>query len=77
MPLCRAVLLALVTRRVASATVEPESHSTLLPTWRASCHGVKTAASMLFKLVSEYEVSSGSSGLRNTRIMQRRCNGLS
>ena len=41
------------------------------------CHGVKTAASLLLELVLEYGVSGGSGGLRNTRIMQRRCNGLS
>jgi hypothetical protein len=41
-------------RRVALATVEPESHLTLPPTWRASCCGVKTMASMLFESVSEY-----------------------
>ena len=32
---------------------------------------------MLFKLVSEYGVSGGSGGLRNTRITQRRHNNLS
>ena len=31
-------------------------------------HRVETAASMLFELVSEYEVSGGSGGLKNTRI---------
>ena len=41
------------------------------------CHGVKITVSMLFESVSEYGVSGGSGGLRNTRIMQRRCNGLS
>ena len=35
-------------------------------------HGVKTVASMLFESVSEYGVSGGSGGLRNTRITQRR-----
>jgi hypothetical protein len=33
--------------------------------------------SMLFESVSEYEVSDGSGGLRNTRITQRRHNSLS
>ena len=47
------------------------------PTWRASCRRVKTMASMLFESVSEYGVSSGSGGLRNTKITQRRCNSLS
>jgi hypothetical protein len=41
------------------------------------CRGVETTASMLFELVSEYGVFGGSGGLGNTRIMQRRCNGLS
>ena len=41
------------------------------------CHGVKTVASMLFESVSEYGVSDGSGGLKNMRIMQRRCNDLS
>jgi hypothetical protein len=41
------------------------------------CRGVETAASMLFESVSEYEVSGGSGGLKNTRITQRRHNGLS
>jgi len=53
-PPSRAVPLAPVMRWVAPAIVELESHLTLPPTWRASCRGVKTAASMLFKLVSEY-----------------------
>ena len=35
-----------------------------LPDYR----GVETAISMLFKSVSEYEVSGGSGGLKNTRI---------
>jgi hypothetical protein len=41
------------------------------------CHGVKIAASMLFESMSEYGVSSGSGGLKNIRITQRRHNGLS
>jgi hypothetical protein len=32
------------------------------------CHGVETTASMLFELVSEFEVSGGSGRLRNIRI---------
>ena len=32
------------------------------------CRGVETVASMLFESVSEYGVSCGSGGLRNTRI---------
>jgi hypothetical protein len=75
--LSRVVLLAPVVRRVVPTTVEPESHLTLPSTWRASHHGVETATSILFESVLEYEVSSGSGGLRNTRIMQRRRNGLS
>jgi hypothetical protein len=71
------VPLAPTTRRVAPATVEPESHLTLSPTWRASYRGVKTVTSMLFELVSGYRVSSGSGGLKNTRNTQRRCNSLS
>ena len=43
----------------------------------ANCHGVKTMASMLFESVSEYGVSDGLGGLRDTRITQRRHNGLS
>ena len=43
-----AMPLAPVTRRVALATIEPESHLTLPPTWRASYREVKTVASMLF-----------------------------
>ena len=43
----------------------------------AMCRVVKTAASMLFKSVSEYGVSGGPGGLRNTRVTQRRCNSLS
>jgi hypothetical protein len=46
------------------------------PTWRASCRGVRTAASMLFKLVSEY----GSSVARvdsRTQESQRGRNDLS
>ena len=43
----------------------------------SGCLGVETAASMLFESVLEYGVSNGSGGLRNTRITQRRCNGLS
>jgi hypothetical protein len=42
-----------------------------------TCRGVKTAASMLFESVLEYGVSGGSGGLKNTRITQRRRNGLS
>jgi hypothetical protein len=42
-----------------------------------TCHGVETAASKLFESVSEYEVSDGSDGLRNTRITLKRRNGLS
>jgi hypothetical protein len=66
-----------VMRQVASATVEPESHLMLPSTWCASCHGVKTVANMLFKSVSKYKVSGGSGGLKNTRITQRRRNGVS
>jgi hypothetical protein len=44
---------------------------------RGWCRGVETAESMLFESVSEYEVYGGSGGLRNTRITQRRRNGLS
>jgi hypothetical protein len=71
------VPLALAMGSVALAIIELELYLTLPPIGRASCHGVKTAASMLFESVSEYGVSSGSVGLRNTRIMQRRHNGLS
>ena len=45
--------------------------------WGTYCRGVKTAASMLFESVSEYGVSGGSDGLRNTRTTQRRRNGFS
>jgi hypothetical protein len=41
------------------------------------CRGVEIVASMLFESVSEYEVSGGLGGLGNTRITQRRHNGLS
>jgi hypothetical protein len=61
------VPLVPTTRRVALATVEPESHLALPPTWCASCRWVKTMASMLFESVLEYGVSSGSGGLRNIR----------
>jgi hypothetical protein len=67
-----AASLAPATKQVAPATIEPESHLTLHPTWHASYRGVKTIASMLFKSVSEYEVFGGSGGLRNTRITQRK-----
>jgi hypothetical protein len=42
----------------------------------ASYHRVKAMTSMLFESVSEYEVSGGSGGLRNTIITQRRHNSL-
>ena len=58
-------------------TIELESNLMLPPTWRASCRRVETMVSMLFESVSEYEVSGGSGGLKNTRITQRRRNSLS
>jgi hypothetical protein len=75
--LSRVVPLASTTRRMALATVEPESHLTSSPTWHANFHGVETMASMLFESVSKYGVFGGLGGLRNTRITQRRHNGLS
>ena len=71
------VPLAPTTRRVAPTTIEPESHLMMPPTWHASCHRVETMTSMLFESVSEYGVSGGSGGLRNTIITQTRRNGLS
>jgi hypothetical protein len=51
----RVVPLAPAMWRVAPATVEPESHLTLPPTYCASYHRVRTMANMLFESVSEYE----------------------
>jgi hypothetical protein len=45
-----------------------------IPTWRASCRRVETTTSMLFESMSEYGLSGGSGGLRNTRITQIRRN---
>ena len=45
----QAAPLAPATRRVAPATVEPESHLTLPPTWCVSCRGVRTAASIVVR----------------------------
>jgi hypothetical protein len=75
-PPSRAVLLAPVTRRVAPATIEPESHLTMPRTWRASCHGVRTVASLLFKSVLEY-VSLMARVDSRTQESQKGCNGLS
>ena len=68
-PPSRAVPLALVTRWVAPATVELETHLMLPPTWRASYRGVKTEASMLFESVSEYRspVARVDSGTQESR----------
>jgi hypothetical protein len=56
-------------RRMALATVEPESQLTLPPSWRTNCHGVKTVASMLFESVSEYgsPVARVDSGTQESR----------
>jgi hypothetical protein len=76
-PPSKAVSLAPAMRQVALAIVELELHLMLPLTWRASYRGVETTISMLFELVSEYMFYGDSSGLKNTRIMQRRCNSLS
>jgi hypothetical protein len=41
------------------------------------CRGVETVASIVVRVDVRVRVSGGSGGLKNTRIMQRRCNGLS
>jgi hypothetical protein len=61
-PLSGAVPLAPAMRRVAPATIELESHFTLLPTWRTNYHKVKTMASMLFESVSGSPVARVDSG---------------
>ena len=68
-PLSGVVPPATVTRRVAPATVELETHLMLPPTWRASYRGVKTEASMLFESVSEYRslVARVDSGTQESR----------
>ena len=69
--LSEAVPLAPMTRRVARAIVEPELHLVLPPTWRASCHGVRTTTSIVVRVDVRVRVSGGSGGLKNTRITER------
>ena len=63
-----ASLLAPTTRRVAPATVEPESHMTRSPNWCTSYRGVETMASIVVRGGVRVCVSCGSCGLKNTRI---------
>jgi hypothetical protein len=69
-PPSRTMALAPVMMHVAPATIEPESHLTLPPTWRASCRRVKTMASIVVRISVRLHISSGSGGLKNTRITE-------
>ena len=67
----------MVTRNKARLVAQGFTQIEGLDFGETHCRGVKTVASMLFESVSEYRVSGGSGELKNTRITQRRRNGLS
>jgi hypothetical protein len=70
------VPLALAMRRVAPATIEPESHLTLPPTWCVSYSGVEIIASIVVRVVVRVRSPMAQVDSR-IHESERRHNGLS